>query len=226
VNTQKINKKQKMKNKLSEQQEVLDYFDKQEKELLKNLKELNEKLFPIQQRIEVCRQNINKIKADRIIFKLNINPYDWNIILDAGDASEEIYKIKNKMIESLGLKFSGYYSEETLQKTISIAILKNDPEQIELLNSSIQKILPFIKAYNLSKSQLDFDQMVKKINIFEYTLSSSGIYELLVSENHDKFAVSKTTYGRIKIEKKFNDLLSALKYIQLIHPYDGKEEDD
>jgi len=110
------------------------------------------------------------------------------------------------------------YWPETNQNALRVKIEKNS--NLEQLEADILEWLPYYKAIKNELNDLgnDTTYMAKTFGIFEHTCSEHGSYQFHILSRND-FKITKTTYGRTKIQAEFKSLKKALKYIQDNHWY-------
>ena len=116
----------------------------------------------------------------------------------------------------MGLWVSGYYPFSE-QNAIEIMLYKGAEDNLEQTYESLNVILPFIKPIN--------EEGDRRFKLFEHTLSEWGVYDLRLSKE-GVWTLNKTTYGREKVEKTFENLYDALKYCQQHHYYESSDEED
>lgn len=100
------------------------------------------------------------------------------------------------------------------KNTIEVAI-KKFGLAISIPEKAPQIYLPYIKPMKYE------DKFTKGVSIFEKTLSEFGSYSLFVFDDNDVKLI-KTTYGSDDILKEFDNLFSAISYIQKHHYYEKR----
>lgn len=180
---------------------------------------LQEKIGAIQEKQKLLFERRKQIAGE--IFYLRKKQWDetghidWSVILEeslGNSEGVEIYRIKQQMLENIGLASSGLIYE-TGQKILRIKINKGDSEEFERVLSGFEKILPFIKP--ISNNRANRPGAPRKIvSIFEHTLSAGGIFELEIFNDDKEFVITKTVYSQRKEIHKFDNLRDALLMIQ------------
>lgn len=165
------------------------------------------KISPFQEKLNALYAKKKSLLEEREKIWITTRKDDWAWILEEnGSVSGERYKFRNKKIESLGLMSSGYYPEIN-QVSIKICLTKNDEESYKKTMAGLKVILPFIIPQN----------GIKRIAIFENTLSEGGIFSLEISETEIKLCFCRGR--REETLKSFQTLEEAVKYIQENHWY-------
>lgn len=125
--------------------------------------------------------------------------------------------MKNKIEDFFKyISLAGYW-RETSQQIISLKCEKKaDPNEIlEELNY----FLPFIKPVD----------GMKRVYLFDYTLSEYGILNLGQDENSENVYLIAIVHERENVRKEFNSWLEAIQYCQKNHYapcYDDEKEDE
>jgi hypothetical protein len=135
-------------------------------------------------------------------------------LFEDGSVSGERYKARDNFWRDqfgpMGLYVSGY-NNETQQSAFSIKLTRGADESLQNHISQLAMLLPYIKIGS---------DGYKLFNIFEHTLSLHGSYYFLVNERDNEYVIKRGS----NVEKKFNNPLDALKYIQINHYYDDEED--
>lgn len=172
-------------------------------------KELSELYIQIQKLKE--KQTEEKVREDMTLGE----KIEWLLFEDGYSSDSKRYGECQKFFRELGLCVSGYYSYSE-QKALEIMLYKGVQGNLDKTFESINTVLPFIKPIN--------DKGECRFKLFEHTLSECGIYDLKV-DKEGVWTLNKTTYGRERVEKTFENLYDALKYCQQHHYYESSDED-
>lgn len=121
---------------------------------------------------------------------------------------------QNFINNDLGLWLSGY-SPFSEQKKFRIKLHKGSNCNLLQHFNSLNLILPFIKP--------DDDKLNKNISIFEHSLSLNEKMRLQITPDN-VFNIIGNIGNRDKIKIQFNDLFSALTYIQKYYYYSSDIE--
>ena len=191
-----------IKLKESRRQEIFKIKEPLDKELIKlynQIQKLKEK------------QTEAKLKEDMTLGE----KIEWLLFEDGHSSDMKHYNECQRFFQELGLWVSGYYPYSE-QKSLQVMLYKGAQDNLDNTFESINLVLPFIKPIN--------DEGERRFKLFEHTLSEHGIYDLKV-DKEGVWALNKTTYGREKVEKTFENLYDALKYCQKHHYYESSDED-
>lgn len=140
---------------------------------------------------------------------------EWLLFEDGYNSDRKRYEECQKFFLELGLRVSGRYPYSE-QKALEIMLYKGVQDNLDKTFESVNIVLPFIKPIN--------DKGERRFKLFEHTLSEWGIYDLKV-DKEGVWTLNKTTYGRERVEKTFENLYDALKYCQQHHYYESSDED-
>lgn len=163
------------------------------------------------------RENFHKNEIQPEITKESFVDWWMNVYLSKGyDPPTRIYRLYfNKLYDFFKYisMHSGYWVD-TSQQVISLKCDKKaDPQEIL---DELNYFLPFIKPV----------EGMKKVHLYEYTLSEYGVFALCQEKNSEPVLLIMTTHGRDSIEKEFNSWLEAIKYCQKNHYYPNYDEDE
>lgn len=172
-------------------------------------KELSELYIQIQKLKE--KQTEAKLEEDMTLAE----KVEWLLFEDGYNSDRKRYEECQKFFLELGLWVSGYYPYSE-QKALEIMLYKGVQDNLDKTFESVNTVLPFIKPIN--------DRGERRFKLFEHTLSECGICDLKV-DKEGVWTLNKTTYGREKVEKTFENLYDALKYCQQHHYYESSDED-
>lgn len=134
-------------------------------------------------------------------------------LFEDGCVSGERYKSREKFWNDKGLWHSGYF-HETSQINLEVMLYKGAHDNLERTLCALEQALPYIKDH----------KGVKRLGVFEHTLSECGSYGIEVTETSLDLIVHR--YGRKSTEKSFDNLRSLLQYIQEHHYYESSEDGD
>ena len=120
---------------------------------------------------------------------------------------ESLWKEQRRQWQVLGLDTSGY-NGDIYQNIPQIKLTKEDNTKTDAQYHVLCKLLPFMKSHD----------GVKRVSIFEHTLSAGDVYSLHVYDNR----VCLHTHYRGEI-KTFESLLEAMTYVQKNYWYESSE---
>jgi hypothetical protein len=163
------------------------------------------------------RKEIESVIGSRKI-KSMTDSIDWDYILEeTGNTSIERHKAATEKLATLGLSHSGY-NAKTLQRSISIRLIKNDENSVKKTEDGLNVVLPFIKKVQMSGIECD----VKVLDIFEPTLSQFRSYTILINEDAEYYSIGSYFYGSFSNDKSCKTLHELLMYLQENHGW-GEE---
>jgi len=203
-----------MKQDLSKDQivETLNKAKSIRREYFAEKEQIDKKLTQNYKIIEKLRDQLTEIELKEL--KTEQEKIEYFLIAgdDLGEAGPVRYKAREEFWHNFGLHRAGSF-RETNQVALSVKLTYGSEKSLAQQLKALDKVLPYIKPQN--------DGM-KKLPIFEHTLSEFGSYWLRVSEDRKQYIIE----SRYRDEKEFKSLADALKYIQKYHWYDGKDKED
>jgi len=186
----------------------LETAEQERKNLFKQMKPIENKLNINNKTIDDINEKITEIELKEP--RTEKERIEYFLDASSNDSSKK-YNERDKFFKELfgnsGFYFSGVYHQKTPQYLLSIKLTKGNKESLQNHIEQITKLLPSIK---------ENEDGYKVFGIFEHTLSRHTSYELHINETNNEYILSE---GRWR-EQKFNDLETALKYIQKNHYYD------
>lgn len=194
---------EKIKEKEARRQEIFKIKEPLDNELLKLYDEI--------QKLKKEQSEI-KLKEDMTLGE----KIEWLLFEDGYSSDTKRYKECQKFFNELGLRCSGYYPYSE-QKALEVMLYKGVQDNLDKTFKALNLVIPFIKPIN--------DRGERRLKLFEHTLSEWGIYDLKQSKE-GVWTLNKTTYGRERVEKTFENLYDALKYCQQHHYYESSEYED
>lgn len=194
-------------------EEQIKLKESRRQEIFKIKEPLDKELIELYNQIQKLKekQTEAKLKEDMTLGE----KIEWLLFEDGHSSDMKRYNECQRFFQELGLWVSGYcpYSE---QKSLQVMLYKGAQDNLDKTFESINLVLPFIKPIN--------DEGERRFKLFEHTLSEHGIYDLKV-DKEGVWTLNKTTYGRKRVEKTFENLYDALKYCQQHHYYESSEDD-
>jgi len=171
--------------------------------LNRKIMSINDKIKKVRQEQETCQMASGMTKEEKIEY----------FLFEDGLVDGERYKARQKFWSSMRLHQSGYFPE-TEQIQLELMLYKGIGDNLEQTVTALEEVLPFIKPL----------KGVKRLKIFEHTLSEYGSYRVEISET--SFDVVVWTYGRKSTVKSFDNLRSMVQYVQQHHYYESSVDED
>jgi hypothetical protein len=195
---------------------MLDGLNKKIAELEAEREALFAQREPIEQAIVRNYEELEAVSNQRgelLVKEKEEKPLDLEWIFSPkGDfGSMKEYYFAHAQIEKLGLRLSGRWGD-TSQPVVEIALT---PQNLGQTYESLKLVLPFIHPCTRDRFE-----GLKRVSVFEHTLSEHGVYALGVGADGGTCKLFRATYGWITTEREFTSLLDALKYIQRHHYYE------
>lgn len=174
---------------------------------------LNDEIVKLSEKIEKLREQQEKEQMSKPMTPTQEAEY---FLFEDGCVSGERYKARSKYWGAKGLYSSGY-NPETEQVSLKLMLYKGDKDNLEQTITATEEVLPLLKVHN----------GVKRLSIFEHTLSEDGIWSVEITD--DSYDLILSRYHRKSTEKSFDNLRALIQYIQEHHYYensvDNNEED-
>lgn len=164
---------------------------------------LNMEIMSISDKIKKTRQEQESSQMASEMTKEEKIEY---FLFEDGWVDGERYGARQKFWSSMGLYQSGYFPE-TEQIQLELMLYKGACDNLEQTVTALEDVLPLVKPL----------KGVKRLKIFEHTLSEYGSYRVEISET--SFDVVVWTYGRKSTVKSFDNLRSMVQYVQQHHYY-------
>jgi hypothetical protein len=183
-------------------------------EIFKAYNTLSEELRTLRSRI----MELEEERDTRALKKGKKNGPNWpKLLAENGNGTTAMRNAANDALLKLvpltkefhrALSTQGYRST-TFQRSIQIALVKNQPKLTAKVLKALKVLLPFIK------SQTDDDKVAYKfISIFEKTCSEHGVYCLKINEELNIYNLCIMSYGRASIVHKATDLEQLLTFVE------------
>ena len=134
-------------------------------------------------------------------------------LFEDGLVTGKRYHEREKFWEDKGLWHSGY-KPETEQVYLKMKLYKGEGDNLEQTISTLEEILPHIKAID----------GVKVFGVFEHTLSENGVYCVEITEHTYTLVICR--YRRKSVVKECKSLREMIEYIQEHHYYESSEDKD
>lgn len=186
-------------------------LEKEKQKLEKDLESLRKNYKTLINKLTKTADRISEIDSE--LDKRNLKGNDIEKLLETFPETETKRKLLRDLLSKFGLSAEGYFPD-TGQRCIQLSLKKGSKESLQKTYDGIQLVLPYLKPVRDGNIYID---------IFESTLSSRGIYTLIIKK--DKFEVEKTTYGHPEIIYSNKDLKKVLEYIQKHHYYDEGDDE-
>ncbi len=172
------------------------------------------------------QDDLNTILINEINDNISKGIIDWKTLLNANE--NFTYELLQNALKDSCVMQTGYYPE-TNQRCITVKISKNEtdenlkttektilnyieeaiPFDLLKINSTITFDYPYSYKYEKSITKIENFNTIK---ISEKTLSASGIYSLVFSQ--DKWFVTRSSHNRYEIISKIGNLFETLEYIR------------
>jgi len=190
-----------------------------EKEIELN-KEKREELFkkkaPIDRNLVRLARRNEKLDDQIATIRATSKKTDWEWLLQEDQSGGmEKYHLRQKKLRELGLDSQGVFPT-TRQVQVRVALTKNDKASLSKTLKGLKKILKYIKPV----------KGMKRIDIFEASLSEHGVWELVINEKETKYNIQVTRWHRTEVRHKFNNLKEALQTIQNSYYYEDKNRSE
>lgn len=171
-------------------------------EIKSDLKLLFQQQHVINEQITRANERL-KVKRDQYFdLLLAAGEVDWAYLLDVSNETQRVHRECQNRLQAIGLMSSGYNSD-VMQRVVQIALIKNDPNSLESIFNGLTEVLPFLKPI----------KGAKHIAIMERSLHAYGSSYFLHLRGN-KFTLIERSYNRNQSLKSFDDLRSALEYVQ------------
>ena len=191
------------------EKEIASLLAKQEP-LIAQRDKLTARIVNISKEIEKLREELELAQMQQPMTPEEEIEY---FLFEDGRVSGERYKAREKFWDDKGLWHSGYFPEIS-QIHLEIMLYKGVNDNLERVFTALQEVLPYIKTQN----------GVKRLGIFEHSLSENGSYDIEITDK--SFGLVVHRYGRKSAVKSFDNLLSLLQYVQKHHYYESSEDED
>lgn len=190
---------------IKEIDEKIEALKEKRKPLFEKRDNLNDSIMKISKQIEKLR--IQREKEEMALPKTEQEEMEYFLFED-GLVNGERYKAREKYWETTGLWRSGYYPEID-QVCLKIMMYKGLDDNLEQTIETLEKVIPLLKER----------EGVKRLGVFENTLSENGSYEVEISGNEYSLMVYR--WGRKSVVKSFDNVRDLVKYIQEFHYYES-----
>ena len=194
-------------------EEQIKQKEARRQEIFKIKEPLDEELVKLYNQIQKLKEKQTEAKLEEDMTLAE--KVEWLLFEDGRSSDMKRYNECWNFFQEMGLQVRGYYPFSE-QRAIEIMLYKGVQDNLDKTFEAISLVLPFIKPIN--------DKGERRFKLFEHTLSEWGIYDLRV-DKEGVWILNKTTYGREKVEKTFENLYDALKYCQKHHYYESSEDD-
>lgn len=186
--------------------ELLDKLNQEIDLLRAEISSKNEKLLKL---IEKQKEEKERIFLESIK-EIKDEDKFWLSLLEEDNTAASYRKLNEELGKYLLLN-SGYYPE-TNQRCIRISINKSyTDEQLKKIEEGINKILKYIKPFNLEKYSKEFENS-KVFDIFDHGLSERYSFDLINKD--DKWKIISKRHSIINIVSEHENLMDALKVIR------------
>jgi hypothetical protein len=192
--------------------EIIDKLQR----LGQELKEAHDAMKPLQAKCSKLSGQISRLAEKRDLLKLATRPnpdeIDFDIILPKDGYGQTVanHKERERQLELLHLRASGVWTD-TGQGAIQISLLKARSEKTKAVFDGLCVVLPHI---------VPNDQGMRRIGIFEHTLSQHGSWFLGVLGDNGSSETLLLCNNREN--QRFTNLMAALEYCQEYHWYEEK----
>mgnify|MGYP001197232292 CR=1 FL=1 len=194
---------------------TLEELDKELKSRWDTIKKLQEEILTLKEQ----KDSLVKEKASK---ELRDIPED--MLITYYENTEAHYHRKCKFWEQdkyrkAFINRAGAYNPKTNQDCLRIAIPRDSTdEQLEASSKLLQEeIIPVLKPCQTRFCGIDMEADVKRIDIFEDSLSEEGCYDLYIDSKG--YILTRRRYSIDSIIWKHTSLTAMLKYIRKNHPY-------
>lgn len=204
-----------MKKKLTEMtvkeiEKEIELNEEKREELFKKKVPIDRNLTRLSNRNSKLSDQIAKIRATS-----KKTDWEWLLQEDNSHSSMEKYYLRQKKLREIGLGSQGVFPT-TRQVQIRVALTKNDKTSLPKTLKGLKKVLKYIKPV----------EGMKRIDIFEASLSENGVWELVINEKETKYNIQVTRWHRTEVRHKFNNLKEALETIQKSYYYEDIEAEE
>lgn len=171
---------------------------------------LTDKIVKLSKQIEKLREQKEQEQMKQPMTPVQEMEY---FLFEDGSVSGERYKAREKYWRDKGLWNSGYHPD-IQQVNLQMMLYKGEQDNLEQTISTIEEVLPLLKAHN----------GVKRLDIFEHTCSKNGSWSVDISR-HDPILVQVVE----QLGDKANGMCAKLRIYEtdsdkyIIEEYDGNE---
>ena len=180
------------------------------KKLCKDRDSLNTKITKLSKEIESCREIIEKSQMEVPMTPEQELEY---FLFEDGNVSGERYKAREIYWRGKAVRNSGYY-RATQQVSLQLMMYKGENDNLEQTIEVLDRVLPMLKSH----------EGVKRLSVFEHTLSEDGSYVVEITE--DTFNLVVHRWGRKSVVKTVDTLRELVQYIQQHHYYESSLDNE
>lgn len=175
---------------------------------------LTDKIVKLSKQIEKLREQKEQEQMKQPMTPVQEMEY---FLFEDGSVSGERYKAREKYWRDKGLWNSGYHPD-IQQVNLQMMLYKGEQDNLEQTISTLEEVLPLLKAHN----------GVKRVDIFEHTCSKNGSWSVEITDT--SYDLILHYYHCKSVNKSFDSLRALVEYVQQYRYYessvDSYEDED